>query len=355
MTQTTGTSASANQKNIVMYAVTAVIGLIVGIVGTLAINGGFSGGGDDPVVAEFNGKSVKASQAFASVKTRLFDLEDEMYRTKEQAINDYVESQLLEAEAKKQNLPQEALLEKETGGGAQEVTDAEIESFLASKGLTLKDPRIRKDDVRDYLKYRQRFEKRQGYVAKLKQASKVKVLLKEPSAPKLTVDTTGYPTWGNPKAPVTIVEFSDYQCPYCSRAVPTLDRIKQEYGPDKVKIVFRDMPLPSHPRAVPASLAAHCANDQGKFWEFHNTLFQNQQKLEDADLKGYAKTLGLDEKAFNECFDSKKHQALVEKSRKEAESLGIQATPSFVINGALLQGAQQFEKFKEKIDRAGRG
>lgn len=350
------TDTSGKNKNVPLLAGSAVVGLIVGILGTLAVSGGLKGGGgDDPVVAEFNGKSVKASQAFSGVKTRLFDLEDEMFRTKEQAINDYVEGQLLEAEAKKQNMPQEALLEKETGGGGEEVNDADIDSFLSSKGLSLKDPRIRKDDVRDYLKYRKRFEKRQGYVAKLKQSSNVKIHLKEPSAPKLTVDVSGYPTWGNASAPVTIIEFSDYQCPYCSRAVPTLDRIKKEYGPDKVKIVFRDMPLPSHPRAVPAALAAHCANDQGKFWEFHDALFNNQQKLEDADLKGHAKTLGLDEKKFAECYDAKKHQELVDKSRREAETLGIQATPSFVINGALLQGAQPFEKFKEKIDRAGRG
>jgi protein-disulfide isomerase len=160
---------------------------------------------------------------------------------------------------------------------------------------------------------------------------------------------------GNAKAPVTIIEFSDYQCPYCSRAVPTLERIKKEYGPDKVKVVFIDMPLPNHPRAVPASQAAHCANDQGKFWEMHNAIFNNQAKMEDADLKEHAKSVGLDLAKFNECFDSGKHKATVEKARAEAEKAGIQATPSFVINGQLMQGAQPFERFKEKIDRATKG
>lgn len=335
----------------VVYAICGVVGLAVGILGTLAVKGGMGGGGADPVVAEYNGNSVRASEAFGAVKTRLFDLEDEAYRTKEQAINDFIEQKLLEAESKKANMPVEALIEKEAGGVSEDVTDADIDGFLASKGLSLKDPRIRKDDVRDYLKYRKRFEKRQTYVAKLKATSKVKLHLQEPATPKLTASVDGYPTWGNAKAPVTIIEFSDYQCPFCSRAIPTLDRIKQEYGPDKVRIVFRDMPLPSHPRANPASLAAHCANDQGKFWEMHNVLFQNQGKLEDADLKTHAKSLGLDEKKFAECYESKKHQGTIDKSRKEAETLGIQATPSFIINGALLQGAQPFEKFKEKIDK----
>ena len=338
--------------------VAAVVGgLALGVVGTLMVGGSSKtgGGAADPVVAEFNGKSIKSSEAFAQVKTRLFDLEEELYRTKETAINEYVEQRLLETEAKNKNLPVDQLLEKEAGGTVADVEDKDIDAFLNSKGLSLKDPRIRKEDVRDYLKYKKKFEKRQGYVATLRQNAKVKLFMKEPESPKVTVTTEGYPTWGNAKAPVTIVEFSDYQCPFCSRSVPTLARIKKEYGPDKVRIVFRDMPLPSHNRAPAASMAAHCANDQGKFWEMHDALFENQAKLEDADLKSYAKKLALDEKKFAECFDGKKHQAIIDKSRAEAESLGIQATPSFVINGVLLQGAQPFEKFKEKIDRAGRG
>lgn len=307
--------------------------------------------GGDPVVAEFSGGKVKASEAFSGVKTRLFDLEEELYRTKEQAIHEFIDQRLLEAESKKQNVTVEQLLEKEAGGAEADVSDKDVETFLASKGLTLSDPRIRKDDVKDYLKYRQKFEKRQAFVGKLRDAAKVKILLKEPEAPKLSPVVEGFPTWGSSKAPVTIVEFSDFQCPFCARAVPTLERIKKEYGPDKVRLVFKDMPLPSHDRANPASNAAHCANEQGKFWEMHNILFENQSKLSDADFKDHAKTLGLDAAKFAECYDSKKYQAAIDKSRTEAEKLGISATPSFVINGVLIQGAQPFEKFKEKIDR----
>jgi len=314
---------------------------------------GCTGGGSDPVVAEFNGKSVRASEAFGQVKTRLFDLEEEVYRTKEQAINEYVDQKILEMEAQKQKLSKEQLLDKEVGGGAPaEVSDKEIEAFLASKGLSLSDKRIKKDDVKEYLKFRQKFEKQQQYVAKLREAAKVKILVAEPEAPKLTVTTEGQPTWGNAKAPVTIVEFSDFQCPFCARAVPTIDRIKQEYGPDKVRLVFHHLPLPNHNRALPASLAASCANEQGKFWEMHNMLFENQAKLEDSDLKEYAKKLELDAAKFADCYDKKAHLEKIEMSKKEGEKVGISATPSFVINGTLLQGAQPFERFKEKIDRA---
>lgn len=357
MSEVTGKTSggASNASGAMMYGICALGGLALGAVITLLVSGGGSGSGSDPVVAEYQGKSVRASEAFANIKTRLFDLEEELFRTKEQAINDFVETRLLEAEAKKQNTTVEALLAKEAGGGPAEVSDADIDAFLGSKGLSLKDPRIKKEEVRDYLKFRQSFEKRKEFVTKLRAASGVKLKIAEPASPKLAVTTEGYPAWGNPKAPVTIVEISDFQCPFCARAVPVLERIKAEYGPDKVRIVFKDMPLPSHGRAPAASNAAHCANEQGKFWEYHNALFQNQAKLEDADLKANAKTIGLDEGKFNECYDSKRHQALIDKSKKEAEALGIQATPSFLINGQLLQGAQPFERFKEKIDRAGKG
>ncbi len=333
------------------YAIGGVIGLLVGA-GGMALFGGDGLSGGDPVVATYNGKNLRASEAFAPVKSRLFQLEDEVYRTKEQAINDTVEQRLIDAEARKQNVSVDQLLEKMTGGPVAEVTDEEISTFLASKNLKLDDPRIKKDDVREYLKYRQRFEKRQGFVADLKKNASVVIKVKEPSAPKLEVTTDGYPSWGNPKAPVTIVEFSDFQCPFCSRALPVLAQVKKDYGPDKVRIVFRDMPLPSHDRAVPAALASHCANEQGKFWEFHDALFSDQGKLSDTDLKAVATTLKLDAAKFNECFDSKRHMETVNKSKREAESLGIQATPSFVINGQLIQGAEGYDKFKVKIDKA---
>ncbi len=336
--------------NFIQMGIGAGVGVLIGVGVTLLVSGTGMGGGD-PVVATYNGKNLRSSEAFASIKTRLFDLEDEVYRTKEQAINDAVEQRLIDSEARKQNVTVEQLLDKETGGEVGEVTDQEINDFLGSKNLSLTDPRIKKDDVKEYLKYRRRFDKRQGFVATLKKNANVKVLVQEPDAPKLTVDTEGYPTWGSPKASVTIVEFSDFECPYCSRALPVLAQIKKEYGPDKVRIVFRDMPLPSHSRAIPAALASHCANEQGKFWEYHDALFTNQAQLADKDLKEHSKTLKLDEAKFNECFDSKKFMAIVDKSAKEASSLGIQATPSFVINGTLIQGAQPFEKFKAKIDK----
>jgi protein-disulfide isomerase len=336
----------------VLFLLCGIGGAVIGAVVMALFPAGSSSFNDNAVVASFDGKKVRAGEAFAPIRTRIFDLEEELFRLKEQAISDYVEMQLVDAEAKRQNLSREALLEKEAGGEVAEVPDKDIEEFLKSKNLSLSDPRIKKDDVREYLKYRSRMDKRTTYVNKLRAAAGVKLHIAEPQSPKITAKTDGYPSWGNSNAKVTIIEFSDYQCPFCARAVPVLNEIKKAYGPDKVRIVFRDMPLPSHDRATPASLAAHCANEQGKFWEYHDKLFDNQTKLGDEDFKTYAKELGMNPEKFAECYNTKRHDGLVMNSKREAESLGIQATPSFVINGTMLQGAQPFERFKERIDRA---
>lgn len=351
-----GLKGSAGSSKIAVYGLCLVVGVALGTLVTLLVAGRNGGGsGSDPVVAEVDGKPVLASQALGSVKGRVFELEEEMFRTKEQAINDFVGGQLLAAQAKKQNMTVEALLEKESGGPVAETTDQELDAFLTSKGISANDPRISKADIKNYVKSQKQYEKQEAYVSTLKAAAKVKLLITEPVAPRITVDSSGFPAWGNAKAPVTIVEFSDYQCPYCAGAEETIKRIKKEFGPDKVRIVYMDMPIPGHTRALPASLAALCAEEQGKFWEYHDLLFTNQTKLEDSDFSQYAKTTSLDEKKFKECFDKKKYSDLVARSQQEASKAGIRATPSFLINGQLLQGAQPYTRFAEKINKEIKG
>ena len=307
----------------------------------------------DPVVAQVNGTRIHASEAFGNIKAQLFNLEEQVYQTKMQAVSTLVEQKVLEGEARRLNTTVDQLLAKWQGSQKEApISDQTIDDFLKSKGVSPTDPRIRKDDVRNYLRLRSQMDQRQAYVDSIKKSSTVKILLTPPSEPHLSVATEGYPAWGKASAPVTIVEFSDFQCPFCKEASKTMDTLKATYGPDKVRIVFRDFPLPRHPRAIPSALAAYCADQQGKFWEFHNLLFGNQDKLQDGDFTEYAKKVGANLEAFNKCLSQKVGEAHLQKGIREAETSGIQATPSFVINGALIQGAQPLEKFKERIDRA---
>jgi protein-disulfide isomerase len=157
------------------------------------------------------------------------------------------------------------------------------------------------------------------------------------------------PTKGGKQPKVTIVEFSDFQCPFCLRAYPTVNQVMSTYG-DKVRLVYRHYPLPSHPNARPAAEASQCAAEQGQFWQYYERLFADQTKLSDADLKQSAAALGMDAGRFNACVDSHKYKDRVEKDILEGNEAGVSGTPAFFINGRMLTGAQPFDAFKRIID-----
>jgi protein-disulfide isomerase len=161
------------------------------------------------------------------------------------------------------------------------------------------------------------------------------------------------PVLGDDDAPLTIVEFSDFQCPFCARfRTQTFDQLKSEYiDTGKVKFVFRDFPLNSiHPLAQKASEASECADDQGKFWEYHDKIFLDQRSLSVSSLKQWAVDLDLDAEEFNECLDSGKHASEVNKDLADASKAGGRGTPYFIVGGQTLSGAQPFTAFQAAIE-----
>ncbi len=157
---------------------------------------------------------------------------------------------------------------------------------------------------------------------------------------------------GKEDAPVTMVEFSDYECPFCGRHFSeTYPQIKKDYiDTGKVKLVFRDFPLSFHPNAQKAAEAAECAGEQGKYYEMHDKLFSNQQALDVASLKAYAQQIGLKAADFNKCLDDGKMASEISKDASEGASYGVQGTPALFINGRLISGAQPYAAFKAAID-----
>jgi protein-disulfide isomerase len=205
-----------------------------------------------------------------------------------------------------------------------------------------------KAELTNFLKERKAEQARKAYVDTLRQAAKVEVLLPPLLLPKVEVAAEG-PAIGDQQAPVTIVLFSDFQCPFCGRAEDTVKKVLDTYK-GKVRLVFRDYPLPFHERAQKASEAAHCAGDQGKYWQMHDKLFANQQALSVPDLKSHAKGLGLDVARFDKCLDSGEKAKLVEASKKAGDEAGVNGTPAFFINGHPLTGLREFAEFKSIID-----
>jgi len=170
-------------------------------------------------------------------------------------------------------------------------------------------------------------------------------------APLVNVSVDDDPAWGPEDAPVVMVEFSDFQCPFCGRFYQeTYPRIQEVYG-DRIRFVYRDLPLPQiHPDAILAAQAAECADEQGAFWEFHDLIFSNQQDLSRNALGSFAVQMELDINTFNQCLDSGRYQQEVSADMQAAASYGIQGTPTFFINGRPIVGAQPFEVFAAVID-----
>ncbi|HEY2901056.1 MAG TPA: thioredoxin domain-containing protein [Polyangia bacterium] len=162
-------------------------------------------------------------------------------------------------------------------------------------------------------------------------------------------DIKGAPMKGAKDALVTIVQFSDYQCPFCSRVEPTLAKVMDDYK-GKVRVVWRDLPLPFHPNALPAAIAARAAGDQGKYWEMHDKIFANQQTMDRPTYEKYAQELGLNMAKFKAALDSQKGKAEIEADSAAGNKIGARGTPAFFVNGKFLSGAQPYEMFKSKID-----
>ena len=180
----------------------------------------------------------------------------------------------------------------------------------------------------------------------LKKDNQVSIKLSEP---RQVVEAKG-PARGPPSAPVTLVEFSDFQCPFCGKAHDTVEQVMQTYA-GKVKLVFRHFPLDFHKNAEKAAEASMCANEQGKFWEYHDVLFKNQQTLEVPQLKDHAKDVGLDTASFSACLDSGKYKKAIDEDMAAGQRVGVTGTPAFFVNGVMINGAQPFDEFKKVIDQ----
>jgi len=158
------------------------------------------------------------------------------------------------------------------------------------------------------------------------------------------------PSTGPADAEIVIIEFSDYQCPYCKKwHDEVFSQLLAEY-PDKIRFVYRDFPLGGHPEAIPAAVAANCAGEQDKYWEYHTALFSYQYDLGSEAYNQYAIDLGLDVDAFNQCIQENRYYDEVVADYEYAANLGIQATPTFFINGIPVEGALPFDSFKQLID-----
>jgi protein-disulfide isomerase len=295
-------------------------------------------------LATVDGQAITEGELAPLVEGQLRSVREQEYQVKRKALDNLISQRILETEAKKKGITPDKLLEQEVDAKIPQATDVELRALYDVQREQLGKPfEEAKVQLQSTLRNARIRQARQEYTDHLQEQAKVAVLI---NPPRVQVAPDPARVRGNPKAKVMIVEFSDFQCPYCQRAEATLKGVLAKHG-DAVAVSYRDLPLTNlHPMAMGAAQAGRCAGDQGKFWELHDAMFADQTGLDAKGLTAKAKTLNLDEKQFEACLTSEKYKAQVQQDAQEAGRLGINGTPAFFINGVFLNGAQPESAFE---------
>jgi len=299
-------------------------------------------------VATLNGEPIDEKDLAASMEGQMRQLRRQEYELKLSALESVIHQRLVEAEARAKGVTPEKLMEEQVEAKAPPPTDEEVEAFYLGQKERINRPlEAVRAQLREGLWQAKLEQVREQFYRQLREKAKISILL---SPPKVEVAVDPARLRGDPKAPVTIVEFSDFQCPFCQRVQPTLLELLARY-PGKVRIAYRDYALTQiHPRARKAAQASRCAGEQGKFWQYHDMLYADVAKLADADLAANAQALKLDEQKFGACLESGKYGAGVDEDQKLGVNAGVNGTPAFLVNGIMLEGAQPFTAFEKIIE-----
>lgn len=297
------------------------------------------------VVARVDGNTLTMADLQHEEGGKLLQAEYQYYLNQRKVLEELIDNQLLADEAKRRNISLDQLLNAEVYKGVKDPTEDQLEVYY--EGLDTQEPYDAvRADVLAHIRELRRAKARAAFVENLRNQAKIDVLLMPPSADFSIANAY---TKGSQDAPVVLVEFADYECPYCQKVNPQLQQLKKEYG-DKVALVYKDFPLPMHHSSEKAAEAARCAGEQGKFWEYHDVLFYS--RLLDVDaLKEHARVLKLDSDKFDTCLDSGSQAAAVKQDLDEAKSLGLTGTPSFFVNGHFFSGVVDYALLKDMVNQ----
>jgi predicted DsbA family dithiol-disulfide isomerase len=307
------------------------------------------------VLARVDGEEILAADVDESIRGGLIRADAEhqqsVHQLRSEALSDLIDARLVARQARKEGVTEDALIAREVTAKVSAPTEGELHAVYdraREEGQELPPfDDVRPEVVRFVTQSRMRAALDEFH-GRLRAAAKVENLMPPLLLPKVPVEAVG-PSLGATDAPVTIVAFSDYECPFCKRAEPAVKSVLESYA-GKVRLVYREFPLPNHRHAQKASEAALCAHDQGKYWQMQEKLFANQSALAVEDLKTYARGVGLDSERFDRCLDAGDKRGDIEKSIRAGDAAGVSGTPAFFINGRPLSGAASIERFKEIID-----
>ena len=303
------------------------------------------------VVAKMGEVEITEAELNDGIEAEVYEAEQKLFEVKFNRLRTLVMQKIMDKDPKKKDLSNDEYLEKYIAKGIS-VSEKEIEAFIKKQQIPQEhlNPMVR-EKIKGYLEMEKRKEATDTWLAQQTSKNPVEVYIQKPRRPTSNVEVGNAPVMGGKNAKVTIVEFSDFQCPFCSRGAQVMTDLKKKYG-DKIQIAFKNFPLPFHNQAEGAAVAGLCANEQSSslFWKMHDEMFANQDQLSVDALKNLAKKIGVKSESFDVCLTSNKYLDQVKKDMEQGKNLKVKSTPTFFVNGQLVNGAQPVEVFSELID-----
>jgi len=298
------------------------------------------------VVAEVNGLTVTLGEFEKERADALYPARRTYYEAERKLLEQVIDERLIEIQARKENLTPEQLLDKHVNQVAgKDPTDDQLKAIYDTLNVNKPFDDV-KAQLRTEVKQLRIGNAKNAYIKQLRSEAKISVTLPEPRVEVAMNDKT--PIRGSRSAPVMVVEFADFQCPYCKQLEPQLEKLKSEFG-DKIAIAFKDFPLPAHVNAQKLAEVADCAGEQGKYWDFHDYLFNDMKEFDLAQLKDRAKSLSLDSAKFNSCVDTDAEASKIKQDVAEGTRLSITGTPTLFINGRYLSGSTKYETLRDMV------
>jgi len=320
------------------------------MIAVLSINGALVGAEvvhrDGDVVAVIAGAKISRAEVSQKESAKLLQARNQYYLAERDALEQFIDDYLLEQKASREHLTVDALVKRDIESKVQDPTDDQLQVYYEGVGTEEPYPAVR-DKILGYIRQHRIKRARAEYLKVLREDAGVSVFLAPPTA---DVNVAGAFLRGAQGAPVQLVEFADYECPYCQQVDPLVRKLEHEFD-GKVTVAFKDFPLPMHHQAEKAAEASRCAGAQGHYWEFHDLLFEKPGQLDIAQLKEDARTLRLDTGKFDKCLDDGEQAATVKKDVDEAHRLGLTGTPSFFVNGHFASGSVKYEMLHDLVEQ----
>lgn len=312
----------------------------------------FKSAPSEGIVAKIAGEEVSSKEAFRGLENDIYEAELKVYEIKKNRLRALVVEKFMERDPRKENLSNDEYLQRYVAKDVQ-VTERMIADFIKEREIPAEHVNEQMNvRIREYLEAEARHKAVEQWIAEQTAKEPVEIYLAKPQRPVFEVAIGDAPTKGPNSAKVKIVEFSDFQCPFCARGANIMNQLVAKYG-NRIQLAYKNYPLPFHNQARPAAMAGLCVHEQNPdaFWKMKDLMFEDQQALGTDNLIAHARNLGLDVETFTDCLTSNKFDDRIESDLAQGQELGVKSTPTFFVNGMVVTGAQGVEVFSELIDQ----